>query len=147
MPPIPRAHSPSEGSTALVKEDEGESSDEADKTSSQNTTQGEKVGDAEGCRGGGTGSFLPTVPVPSGRADLGIWVSVLSPPCLSTPVLGWGGHISHSAGEATLQAIAAPLLLQRSGFGWFSWFRSKPPDKAPPSGDEDSPDSPDSEVT
>ncbi|XP_039737343.1 protein transport protein Sec16B isoform X3 [Pteropus medius] len=76
VPPIPRAHSPSEGSTALVKEDEGESSDEADKTSSQNTTQGEK----------------------------------------------------------------------RSGFGWFSWFRSKPPDKAPPSGDEDSPDSPDSET-
>lgn len=75
VPPIPRAHSPSEGSTALVKEDERESSDEADETSSQNTTQGEK----------------------------------------------------------------------RSGFGWFSWFRSKPPDKAAPSGDEDSPDSPDSE--
>lgn len=36
---------------------------------------------------------------------------------------------------------------KRSGFGWFSWFRSKPPDKTPPSGDEDSPDSPDSEVT
>ncbi|XP_015996723.2 protein transport protein Sec16B isoform X3 [Rousettus aegyptiacus] len=34
---------------------------------------------------------------------------------------------------------------KKSGFGWFSWFRSKPPNKAAPSGDEDSPDSPDSE--
>ncbi|XP_071076163.1 protein transport protein Sec16B isoform X3 [Desmodus rotundus] len=32
-----------------------------------------------------------------------------------------------------------------SGFGWFSWFRSKPTHSASPSGDEDSSDSPDSE--
>ncbi|XP_063651202.1 protein transport protein Sec16B isoform X1 [Pan troglodytes] len=32
-----------------------------------------------------------------------------------------------------------------SGFGWFSWFRSKPTKNASPSGDEDSSDSPDSE--
>ncbi|CAI9179716.1 unnamed protein product [Rangifer tarandus platyrhynchus] len=32
-----------------------------------------------------------------------------------------------------------------SGFGWFSWFRSKPTHNASPSGDEDSSDSPDSE--
>lgn len=34
-----------------------------------------------------------------------------------------------------------------SGFGWFSWFRSKPTHSASPSGDEDSSDSPDSEET
>uniref|UniRef100_A0A8D0PZU9 Protein transport protein sec16 n=1 Tax=Sus scrofa TaxID=9823 RepID=A0A8D0PZU9_PIG len=34
-----------------------------------------------------------------------------------------------------------------SGFGWFSWFRSKPTGNASPSGDEDSSDSPDSEET
>ncbi|XP_062048958.1 protein transport protein Sec16B isoform X2 [Lepus europaeus] len=34
---------------------------------------------------------------------------------------------------------------KRSGFGWFSWFRSKPTENAPHSGDEDSSDSPDSE--
>ncbi|XP_069336352.1 protein transport protein Sec16B isoform X3 [Eulemur rufifrons] len=34
-----------------------------------------------------------------------------------------------------------------SGFGWFSWFRSKPANNVPPSGDEDSSDSPDSEET
>ncbi|KAK2084825.1 Protein transport protein Sec16B [Saguinus oedipus] len=33
-----------------------------------------------------------------------------------------------------------------SGFDWFSWFRSKPTKNASPSGDEDSSDSPDSEV-
>ncbi|ELK37157.1 Protein transport protein Sec16B [Myotis davidii] len=32
-----------------------------------------------------------------------------------------------------------------SGFGWFSWFRSKPTHSTSPSGDEDSSDSPDSE--
>nr|XP_031291578.1 protein transport protein Sec16B isoform X1 [Camelus dromedarius] len=32
-----------------------------------------------------------------------------------------------------------------SGFGWFSWFRSKPATHASPSGDEDSSDTPDSE--
>ncbi|KAL4674784.1 hypothetical protein H8959_018718 [Pygathrix nigripes] len=32
-----------------------------------------------------------------------------------------------------------------SGFGWFSWFRSKPTKNASPSGEEDSSDSPDSE--
>ncbi|KAB1260341.1 Protein transport protein Sec16B [Camelus dromedarius] len=37
--------------------------------------------------------------------------------------------------------------LQSSGFGWFSWFRSKPATHASPSGDEDSSDTPDSEVT
>ncbi|XP_078212372.1 protein transport protein Sec16B isoform X5 [Callithrix jacchus] len=34
-----------------------------------------------------------------------------------------------------------------SGFGWFSWFRSKPTKNASPSGDEDSLDSPDSGET
>lgn len=38
------------------------------------------------------------------------------------------------------------LVLQSSGFGWFSWFRSKPTN-ASPSADEDSSDSQDSEVT
>lgn len=70
------------------------------------------------------------------------WVP--SPPL--DPRAGGGGRVAHSAGEGTLRAIAVPFLLQRSGFGWFSWFRSKPPNKAAPSGDEDSPDSPDSEV-
>ncbi|KAL2771257.1 protein transport protein Sec16B [Daubentonia madagascariensis] len=32
-----------------------------------------------------------------------------------------------------------------SGFGWFSWFRSKPTNNVSPSGDEDSSDSPNSE--
>uniref|UniRef100_G1P8H3 Protein transport protein sec16 n=1 Tax=Myotis lucifugus TaxID=59463 RepID=G1P8H3_MYOLU len=36
---------------------------------------------------------------------------------------------------------------QSSGFGWFSWFRSKPTHSTSPSGDEDSSDSPDSEET
>lgn len=105
----------------------------------------EKVGDAKGCRGGGSGSFLPAVPVPRGGQT---WESGFrlgpSPPL--DPCAGGRGRVAHSAGEGTLRAIAVPFLLQRSGFGWFSWFRSKPPNKAAPSGDEDSPDSPDSEV-
>lgn len=39
----------------------------------------------------------------------------------------------------------ANVSAKRSGFGWFSWFRSKPTENAPHSGDEDSSDSPDSE--
>ncbi|XP_069932725.1 protein transport protein Sec16B isoform X1 [Oryctolagus cuniculus] len=39
----------------------------------------------------------------------------------------------------------ATASAKRSGFGWFSWFRSKPTENAPHSGDEDSSDSPDSE--
>uniref|UniRef100_A0A8D1LYU6 Protein transport protein sec16 n=1 Tax=Sus scrofa TaxID=9823 RepID=A0A8D1LYU6_PIG len=46
-----------------------------------------------------------------------------------------------------LPTTVLPLPFQSSGFGWFSWFRSKPTGNASPSGDEDSSDSPDSEVT
>ncbi|KAF4018602.1 hypothetical protein G4228_010064 [Cervus hanglu yarkandensis] len=84
VPLIPRARSISESSTISVKEDKDESSDEADKKSSQNTIQREKL-----------------------------------------------GNVKENA--------------KSSGFGWFSWFRSKPTHNASPSGDEDSSDSPDSE--
>ncbi|XP_030679795.1 protein transport protein Sec16B [Nomascus leucogenys] len=79
-----RARSISESSTNSAKEDEKESSDEADKNSPRNTAQRGKLGDGK---------------------------------------------------EHT----------KSSGFGWFSWFRSKPTKNASPSGDEDSSDSPDSE--
>uniref|UniRef100_A0A8D1M1H6 Protein transport protein sec16 n=1 Tax=Sus scrofa TaxID=9823 RepID=A0A8D1M1H6_PIG len=46
-----------------------------------------------------------------------------------------------------LPTTVLPLPFQSSGFGWFSWFRSKPTGNASPSGDEDSSDSPDSEET
>ncbi|XP_036878247.2 protein transport protein Sec16B isoform X2 [Manis javanica] len=81
-PLIPRVRSRSESSSVSVKEDEGEASDEADKTSSQNAAQREKPGDVKGRR-------------------------------------------------------------KNSGFGWFSWFRSKPGGST--SGEEDSSDSPDAE--
>ncbi|XP_057585523.1 protein transport protein Sec16B isoform X2 [Hippopotamus amphibius kiboko] len=85
VPLMPRARSISVSSTASVKEDEEESCNEADKNSSENTAQREKLGDVK---------------------------------------------------ENT----------KSSGFGWFSWFRSRPTNDASPSGDEDSSDSPDSEV-
>ena len=47
MPLISRARNISESSTVSVKEDEEESSDEADKKSSENTAQREKLGDAK----------------------------------------------------------------------------------------------------
>ncbi|XP_026942030.1 protein transport protein Sec16B isoform X1 [Sagmatias obliquidens] len=87
VPLIPRARSISESSTVSVKEDDGESSDEAEKKkSSENTAQRGKLGDAK---------------------------------------------------ENT----------KGLGFGWLSWFRPKPAGDAPPSGDEDASDSPDSERT
>nr|XP_045249085.1 protein transport protein Sec16B isoform X3 [Macaca fascicularis] len=79
-----RAPSISESSTNSAKEDEEESSDEADKNSPQNTARRGKLGDGK---------------------------------------------------EHT----------KSSGFGWFSWFRSKPTKNASPSGEEDSSDSPDCE--
>ncbi|XP_031514169.1 protein transport protein Sec16B isoform X2 [Papio anubis] len=79
-----RAPSISECSTNSAKEDEEESSDEADKNSPQNTARRGKLGDGK---------------------------------------------------EHT----------KSSGFGWFSWFRSKPTKNASPSGEEDSSDSPDCE--
>uniref|UniRef100_A0A2K5LGX8 Protein transport protein Sec16B n=1 Tax=Cercocebus atys TaxID=9531 RepID=A0A2K5LGX8_CERAT len=79
-----RAPSISESSTNSAKEDEEESSDEADKNSPQNTARRGKLGDGK---------------------------------------------------EHT----------KSSGFGWFSWFRSKPTENASPSGEEDSSDSPDCE--
>uniref|UniRef100_A0ABI7WM71 Protein transport protein sec16 n=1 Tax=Felis catus TaxID=9685 RepID=A0ABI7WM71_FELCA len=85
VPLIPRSRNVSESSTVSAKEDEEESSDEADKKSSPNPAQTEKLGDVK---------------------------------------------------ENT----------KSSGFGWFSWFRSKPRSNASPSG-EDSSDSPDSEET
>ncbi|XP_001498372.3 protein transport protein Sec16B isoform X1 [Equus caballus] len=85
-PLIPRARNISESSTISFKEDEEESSNEADKKSSQNTAHSEKPGDVKG-------------------------------------------------------------NTKSSGFGWFSWFRSKPTSVVSPSGDEDSSDSPDSEET
>uniref|UniRef100_A0A8C8Z1H5 Protein transport protein sec16 n=1 Tax=Prolemur simus TaxID=1328070 RepID=A0A8C8Z1H5_PROSS len=85
-PLVPRVQNVSESSTISVKEDEEESSDEADQKSSQNTAWREKLGDGK---------------------------------------------------EST----------KSSGFGWFSWFRSKPTNNVPPSGDEDSSDSPNSEET
>uniref|UniRef100_A0A8D1KL26 Protein transport protein sec16 n=1 Tax=Sus scrofa TaxID=9823 RepID=A0A8D1KL26_PIG len=51
------------------------------------------------------------------------------------------------ARRGDLPTTVLPLPFQSSGFGWFSWFRSKPTNNASPSGDEDSSDSPDSEVT
>nr|XP_030731250.1 protein transport protein Sec16B-like isoform X7 [Globicephala melas] len=87
VPLIPRARNISESSTVSVKEDDGESSDEAEKKkSSENTAQRGKLGDAK---------------------------------------------------ENT----------KGLGFGWLSWFRPKPTGDAPPSGDEDASDSPDSERT
>uniref|UniRef100_A0A673UVN1 Protein transport protein sec16 n=1 Tax=Suricata suricatta TaxID=37032 RepID=A0A673UVN1_SURSU len=82
---IPRSRNISESSTGSVKEEEQESSDEADKKSSPNPAPQENPGDVK---------------------------------------------------DST----------KSSGFGWFSWFRSKPRNNASPSG-EDSSDSPDSEET
>ncbi|KAK2497238.1 hypothetical protein MC885_012856 [Smutsia gigantea] len=77
-----------DGQKAVSKpqEDEGESSDEADKTSSQNVAQREEPGDVQG-------------------------------------------------------------RTKSSGFGWFSWFRSKPSNSTSPPGEEDSSDSPAAEDT
>ncbi|XP_034523539.1 protein transport protein Sec16B-like [Ailuropoda melanoleuca] len=85
VPVIPRSRNNSEGSTVSVKEDEEESTDEADKKSSQSSAQKETPGDGK---------------------------------------------------ENT----------RSSGFGWFSWFRSKPTNSACVSG-EDSSDRVDSEET
>nr|XP_033710615.1 protein transport protein Sec16B isoform X7 [Tursiops truncatus] len=87
VPLIPRPRTISESSAVSVKEDDGESSNEAEKKkSSENTAQRGKLGDAK---------------------------------------------------ENT----------KGLGFGWLSWFRPKPAGDAPPSGDEDASDSPDSERT
>lgn len=75
---------------------------------------------------------------------MGTWALVVSPHCLTTIMLG--GLVSYLGGEANLWAMKLPLPFQSSGFGWFSWFRSKPTSVVSPSGDEDSSDSPDSEV-
>lgn len=75
-------------------------------------------------------------------ADWAAWALAVFPP-VSPP--------SHGAGYSQIpreNRTYRPLnsFPQGSGFGWFSWFRSKPTHSASPSGDEDS-DSPDSEVT
>ncbi|XP_029416056.1 protein transport protein Sec16B isoform X3 [Nannospalax galili] len=80
----PTAQTFSESPQVSVKEDEEESSDEADKKSYQDASQREKPGDEK-------------------------------------------------------------ETAKSSGFGWFSWFRSKPANSVSPSGDEDSSDSSDSE--
>lgn len=74
----------------------------------------------------------PIVPFTGGGAEWesGLW---LCPFPVSPPSRG-GGLLSYSVGEA----IKMPLLLQSSGFGWFSWFRSKPTNNTSPSADEDS---------
>ena len=67
MPLIPRARSISESSTVSVKEDEEESSEKADKKSSQNTVQREKLRNVkENTKV--EGPFLP-----DGGAELGSW--------------------------------------------------------------------------
>ncbi|ELV12189.1 Protein transport protein Sec16B [Tupaia chinensis] len=83
-PLVPRVRNPSESSTISGKEDEEESSDEADQKSPRDAAHGEKLGDGKG-------------------------------------------------------------NTKSSGFGWFSWFRSKPSNHT--SGDEDSSDGPEAEVT
>ncbi|KAK1329249.1 hypothetical protein QTO34_011429 [Cnephaeus nilssonii] len=53
-----------------------------------------------------------------------------------------------SSDETDKKSSPDPAQRERSsGFGWFSWFRSKPTHSTPPSGDEDSSDSADSEET
>ncbi|XP_027622840.1 protein transport protein Sec16B isoform X3 [Tupaia chinensis] len=81
-PLVPRVRNPSESSTISGKEDEEESSDEADQKSPRDAAHGEKLGDGKG-------------------------------------------------------------NTKSSGFGWFSWFRSKPSNHT--SGDEDSSDGPEAE--
>ncbi|KAB0397378.1 hypothetical protein E2I00_019657, partial [Balaenoptera physalus] len=100
VPLISRARNISESSTVSVKEDEEESSDEADKKSSETTAQREKLGDAK----------------ESTKRE--------KRPC---------------------RPQNSPSSLQSSGFGWLSWFRPKPARDAPPAGDKDASDSPDSE--
>lgn len=126
-PLIPRARSRSESSSVSVKEDEGEASDEADKTSSQNAAQREKPGDVKGRRKVGTRTV--------GQA--GESGPRHGPPA-SPPAQGW------VSGRGAWEPQDLPSPLQNSGFGWFSWFRSKPGGST--SGEEDSSDSPDAEV-
>ncbi|TKC40228.1 hypothetical protein EI555_003250, partial [Monodon monoceros] len=119
VPLIPRARNISESSTVSVKEDDGESSDEAEKKkSSENTAQRGKLGDAkENTKV--EGFFCSQMAEQSWES--GLWEKQ---PC---------------------RPQNSPSSLQGSGFGWLSWFRPKPAGDAPPSGDEDASDSPDSE--
>ena len=100
MPLIPRARSISESPTVSVKEDGEESSEEADKKSSQNTIQREKLGNVkenakvEGC-------FSSWMAVQSWGAGL-LWGPLLS--CLTTVTVR-GGLIS------TLQTTEIPISL------------------------------------
>lgn len=86
MPLIPRARSISESPTVSVKEDGEESSEEADKKSSQNTIQREKLGNVkenakvEGC-------FSSRMAVQSWGAGL-LWGPLLS--CLTTVTVRGG---------------------------------------------------------
>ena len=80
MPLIPRARSISESSTISVKEDEEESSDEADKKSSQHTIQREKLGNVKE-NAKVEGSFSSQMVVQSWGSGF-LWGPLLS--CLTT---------------------------------------------------------------
>ncbi|ELK16235.1 Protein transport protein Sec16B [Pteropus alecto] len=86
---------------------------------------------------------LGSYPAGGGSGQMGVPVPLYSVPETHLPGTGGGIAVTEAPGgmawEGTQQTHPPP------GFGWFSWFRSKPPDKVPPSGDEDSPDGPDSE--
>ncbi|KAB1260338.1 Protein transport protein Sec16B [Camelus dromedarius] len=104
---------------------------------------------------------LPPIPPGEESPETGRrrWSALLSPRPL--PSLGGAGRGAPPRSWPRLARGPAPPVspaprgagwprmqtppLQSSGFGWFSWFRSKPATHASPSGDEDSSDTPDSE--
>uniref|UniRef100_A0A2K6QKP3 Protein transport protein Sec16B n=1 Tax=Rhinopithecus roxellana TaxID=61622 RepID=A0A2K6QKP3_RHIRO len=83
----------------------------------------------------GTGSSVAVTEAPGGT----VWEETLQ------THLGPG---ENTVSQETSQPPDGQEVISKAkspGFGWFSWFRSKPTKNASPSGEEDSSDSPDSE--
>lgn len=139
-PLTPGARRFSEDSTVSAKEDEGGSSDGSDEPSHQDASQRGKPGD--GKENTKVEDLFFSISPPSS-----LFQTVDQSPGAPHTHLMPGWQLSQLVRETSPLALTIPLALQSSGFGWFSWFRSKPANSESPSGDEDSSDSSDSEVT
>ena len=121
MPLIPRARSISESSTVSVKEDKEESSDQADKKSSQNTIQREKLGNMKE-NAKVEGSFSSHMVVQSWESGL-LWGPLLS--CLTTVTVR--GVNLHPTDHRT-----APLSSRAQGLAGSAGSAQSPPTTHPP---------------
>lgn len=139
-PLAPRDRSFSEDSAISAKEDEEGTSDGADKPPHPDASQKEKLRDGKNTKVENLFSmFSPFHPCFKQQSSPKPW-------SLRTYLMpGW--QLSQQVRETSPLALTIPFSPQSSGFGWFSWFRSKPASGVSTSGDEDSVDSSDSEVT